>query len=1086
MSAKRECPECGAELPADAAEGLCPKCLMKAGLESGPDLGATVADNEGIVPWPGLPGPGQLFGGYRIVRELGRGGMGAVYDAEHLESGRRVALKVLSHQLESAESRARFLREGRLAASINHPNSVYVYGTEEIDGTPAIAMELVSGGTLQDRVKRDGPLPVREAVDAALQLVAGLEAAQAIGILHRDIKPANCFEDADGTVKIGDFGLSISTEARGDISLTQTGVFLGTPAFCSPEQLRGEELNVRSDMYSVGMTLYYLLTGRTPFEADNMVKLLATVLEKTPPSPRQFQPRIPRALANVVLRCLEKTAGDRFRNYAELRKALAPYSSTAPVPAAVGRRFLAGLLDSGVVNAMTATLSLAVMFLSPLNFGPSADLSVHWSPMRLAYMAFIYLVMISYYAIPEGLRGASLGKWICGVRVTGPDKNPPGVSRAFLRAAIYVVIPSSSIWLAHAIHPALGIKPGADTVMMFGLLYSQYILLGLLFCTMRRCNGFAAIHDLLTKTRVIRKVRHQERPVLVEGEAAMEVSETKPKVGPYHVLETLEKTDAGEWLLAYDTKLLRKIWLRVVPAGTPPVTPHWRTLGRAGRLRWITGRRSARENWDAFEGLSGKPLVGLLDQPQPWSHVRFWLLDLASEIAAAEKDGSLPEVLARDRVWITGDGRAKLLDFRAPGAPASEAPATRDTKAFLSEVACAALGGAASPKPPARVGPTRAICDAKDLLVPMPVHARKFLESLPALPGAEAIAASIRPLLQNIADVTRARRVALVLGAMAIPFVAAIFGQIGLGMYQRWMSQPDIAEMSRIFNIDKGMKMDLPWTKNQPRPSFEDMQVYISSHYRRAITNDAIWTGLGARTLIPGEYRVDAEASLELYPNPTAEQIEQATTAMKPYLDLAEAQKMMEKMQQTFWYPLVMTSGLCWMVAFWANFTALFFRGGLVMLICGVAVVRKDGRRASRGRIYWRSLVAWLPVLLAPVLMALLTPLYSAIEKKVPVPVVVESAAVRVTEEISEDTNTAATVDASAAAPAAASNAVATAPSGHVSAQITPDYDASEITGLIYLGLCVGMLSLVPTLWSLMLRGRSLQDRIAGTTLVPR
>jgi len=104
----------------------------------------------------------------------------------------------------------------------------------------------------------------------------------------------------------------------------------------------------------------------------------------------------------------------------------------------------------------------------------------------------------------------------------------------------------------------------------------------------------------------------------------------------------------------------------------------------------------------------------------------------------------------------------------------------------------------------------------------------------------------------------------------------------------------------------------------------------------------------------------------------------------------------------------------------------------------------------------------------------------------VPVPVVVESAAVRVTEEISEDTNTAATVDASAAAPAAASNAVATAPSGHVSAQITPDYDASEITGLIYLGLCVGMLSLVPTLWSLMLRGRSLQDRIAGTTLVPR
>ena len=193
--------------------------------------------------------------------------MGVVYEAEDLESGRRVALKVLSHKLDSPEARNRFFREGRLAASINHPNSVYVFGTEEIAGTPVIAMELVSGGTFKDRVREKGPLPIREAVDAVLQMIEGLAAAQRIGILHRDIKPSNCYVGEDGTVKIGDFGLSISTAIRIEPALTATGSFLGTPAFCSPEQLRGDELNARSDMYAVGATLYYLLTGRTPFEA---------------------------------------------------------------------------------------------------------------------------------------------------------------------------------------------------------------------------------------------------------------------------------------------------------------------------------------------------------------------------------------------------------------------------------------------------------------------------------------------------------------------------------------------------------------------------------------------------------------------------------------------------------------------------------------------------------------------------------------------------------------------------------------------------------------------------------------------------
>ena len=269
-SSKRRCIGCGAELPAGAAGELCPKCLLKLAMETQEAAGP---GGTAVTPGPGgtsrgLPQAGEQLGHYTIIRLLGAGGMGAVYEAQDLESGRRVALKVLSHTLDSPEARERFFREGRLAASINHPNSVYIFGTEEIGGTPVISMELVPGGTLQDRVRARGPLPIGEAVDAVLQLIEGLEAAQRLGILHRDIKPSNCYIGDDGVVKIGDFGLSISTALRTEPALTATGAFLGTPAFCSPEQLRGDELNARSDMYSVGVTLYYLLTGRTPFECQ--------------------------------------------------------------------------------------------------------------------------------------------------------------------------------------------------------------------------------------------------------------------------------------------------------------------------------------------------------------------------------------------------------------------------------------------------------------------------------------------------------------------------------------------------------------------------------------------------------------------------------------------------------------------------------------------------------------------------------------------------------------------------------------------------------------------------------------------------
>jgi serine/threonine protein kinase len=174
---------------------------------------------------------------------------------------------------------------------VSHPHTVYIYSSEEIAGMPVIAMELLPGGTLKDRVEKQGPLAPIEAIDAMLQVVSGLEAAHAAGILHRDIKPSNCFVDADGTIKIGDFGLSIPTLARDVTQLTVTGAVQGTPQFASPEQLCGHSLDVRSDIYAVGATLYYLLTGRPPFDDRDLMVLVSRIATEHRPRRERRGPR---------------------------------------------------------------------------------------------------------------------------------------------------------------------------------------------------------------------------------------------------------------------------------------------------------------------------------------------------------------------------------------------------------------------------------------------------------------------------------------------------------------------------------------------------------------------------------------------------------------------------------------------------------------------------------------------------------------------------------------------------------------------------------------------------------------------------
>ena len=196
----------------------------------------------------------------------------------------------------------------------------------------------------------EGPLAAAEAAAAMLDVIGGLDAAHAAGILHRDVKPSNCFIDHEGLVKIGDFGLSISTLSRDVRFELEGGGFQGTPQFAAPEQLRGEPLDLRADIYAVGATLYYLLTGRPPFDATDLRDLISRVVQEPAPSPRAVRPEIAPGLAGLVLQCLSKQPSARPQSYAVLAEALRPYARASDVAPRLGARALAGVVDSLIIG----------------------------------------------------------------------------------------------------------------------------------------------------------------------------------------------------------------------------------------------------------------------------------------------------------------------------------------------------------------------------------------------------------------------------------------------------------------------------------------------------------------------------------------------------------------------------------------------------------------------------------------------------------------------------------------------------------------------------------------------------------------
>ena len=924
--------------------------------------------NEKATALQDLP-PGSTFGPYRIKRVLGRGGMGVVYEAVHEADARVVALKLLTVDLDKMDARARFLREGQTAAAINHPNTVYIYGTEEIEGTPAITMELVPGGTLDDKIKERGALPLTEAVEDMLQIIDGLEAAYTAGILHRDVKPSNCFVGPGGTIKIGDFGLSKPIGADEQHKLTQSGLFLGTPVFSSPEQLLGEAIDVRSDIYAVGVTFYSLLTGQLPYHSGSMMQVVASVLNGVPAPITNFRKDLPEAVIDVVMKAMARKPADRFQNYAEFHDAVAALLPDQLVAATLWDRFRATIVD-WLVNLLLVSI-VSVLFL-PGAFSIGSGRATDWRQVLTSVVITLLIV-----GIPEALRGQSIGKWLVGIRVTTLDGAPPG----FVREAGRILILAGSDVLTLAAHRyAFSANNKASLALLVLVVYR-----GTLLVSVRRSNGWRMLHDIATGTRVARaRAAVEQRRGEAHRAVAPTLTGTERHVGPYTILGNVRPD--GSIQHGWDAAMQRAVWIIARPEQAPEATEARRTLSRLTRLRWVGGRRAPGDSWDAFEAPVGEPLSERLKKPVPWAVQQYWLLDISNEMIAATSDNTPLQEISADSIWVTPTDRLVFPE-------GASIVSSNDTQNAQSPVTTAMLVAEIFDR----------VRRARTVDGPLPGYALRTIASARAAATPEQVRSLVQASLGRPVEVSRARRVGMLLATIT-PMV--LFSLIG------WLSTSQAKRVDPTGSTMNGLVLfvsDSARTNpDSARKRAIDVEANPRGSYRiaRAMESIGLLPVIEPDTITPADTLRHQRHLAEVYLSSVlAARVRDTLTAptlgrsarevrarmeilqRNPVIDSAEA-RAARFLVDTIWkgeipgselstlakfIPYVLLAAIIILSAGVSIVSGLLARRGPLLRGFQIDVVTASGAPAGRLRLLIRNLVIW-SVLLLPIPAVVLAP----------------------------------------------------------------------------------------------------------------
>jgi uncharacterized RDD family membrane protein YckC/predicted Ser/Thr protein kinase len=435
------------------------------------------------------PGTANLEGTrlrhFEVQHLLGRGGMGAVYLGRDTSLDRPVALKVLDAEIgRDKELRARFEREARAQARLRHPNITQIYFIGEDRGFHFFAMEYVEGRPLDESLAKGEKIPWPKALEYIFAAARGLKEALQQGFIHRDVKPSNLLLDKDGSVKIADFGLAKSM--KGDVELTREGVIVGSPLYMAPEQGRSENVDHRSDIYSLGCAFYHLLTGRPPFNAPTPVGVITKHVTDKPVPVRQIAPNVPVALENIVDRMMAKDPHQRFQTYDEL---LAALDAARPE-----RQSHSGFIARAMATAVDAVLFLPVFWLLHV-----------WA----------WLLVIAYSIIGHARFGQTVGKWFLKLRVVDAEGRKIGWKRATIRFFAEMWAPIVWVGLGIGVYVQYG-EGGAVLKKSEDLVAPLLYMLAFTLTLLAYVGGFLvaafhpkkrALHDLLAGSYVTHKQR---------------------------------------------------------------------------------------------------------------------------------------------------------------------------------------------------------------------------------------------------------------------------------------------------------------------------------------------------------------------------------------------------------------------------------------------------------------------------------------------------------------------------------------------------------------------------------------------------